>query len=129
MKQITIYDLIPLLKKGWVACDENGWAWFSNKPKYKFDRFGFESEYKWMMTIGDACNLSAKCCPFNIDEFKGDWKNSLISVKKEQKNIKIKKAIFESSKIVLNELKKENQKYALDALNEYKKILKGGLND
>ena len=34
MKHITIYDLLPLLKKGWVACNSNGsWRWFKYKPK------------------------------------------------------------------------------------------------
>ncbi|MCM1221556.1 MAG: hypothetical protein NC548_44470 [Lachnospiraceae bacterium] len=31
-KQITIYDLLPLLKPGWVAMDKNGhWHWFQNQ--------------------------------------------------------------------------------------------------
>lgn len=33
MKQITIYDLLPLLKKDWVACDKCGqWFWHNKKP-------------------------------------------------------------------------------------------------
>ena len=72
MKQTTIYELLPLLKKGWVACDDNGWAWFSHKPKYRLDRF--VSDYRWMITTGDGYNLSGKCCPFNIKPFNGAWK-------------------------------------------------------
>lgn len=32
-KQIEIYEIIPFLKNGWVACDRQGrWFWFSSKP-------------------------------------------------------------------------------------------------
>lgn len=82
MKQITIYALLPLLRKGWVAYDGNGWAWFTNKPKYILDKF--ISDYRWMIRIGDGYNLSGKGCAFNIAPYDGDWKNSLIKVKDKE---------------------------------------------
>ena len=33
MKQIKIEQLLPLLKSGWVAMDEDGrWVWYNEKP-------------------------------------------------------------------------------------------------
>lgn len=33
-KQIKIEELIPFMKKGWVACNKDGtWWWYSAKPK------------------------------------------------------------------------------------------------
>lgn len=71
MKQITIYDLLPLLKKGWVCYNGFGdWLLFRWKPKK-------EIPY-WMSGIRH-CE-----CPvflsrvFNIAPFDGDWKDSLI---------------------------------------------------
>lgn len=72
MKQITIYDLLPLLRKGWVAMDESGtWWWYETKP-YPNDDEGF-----WMATwvkADDCCSLFA----FDIAPFDGDWKDSLM---------------------------------------------------
>ena len=71
MKQITIDDLIPFLKKGWVAMDENGtWSWFSSKPEpYMLDD-------EW---VGGCCCILKDC--FNIKLYQGDWKDSLRRVK------------------------------------------------
>ena len=45
MKQITIDDLIPLLKKGWVAMDEDGmWCWYSKKPHITYN---LQCEVEW----------------------------------------------------------------------------------
>ena len=86
MKQITIYEFLEknegAIKKGWVACDNNGWAWFTNKPEYKLDKLDYD--YHWMIRIGDAYNISGKFCPFNIKPFDGDWKDSLIKVKHKE---------------------------------------------
>ena len=71
MKQITIDDLIPFLKKGWVAMDENGtWSWFGSKPEPYI--LGDE----W---VGD-CGCILKQC-FKISKFNGCWKDSLRRVK------------------------------------------------
>ena len=35
---IKITDLIPMLKNGWVAMDNNGaWWWYNEKPTYDID--------------------------------------------------------------------------------------------
>ncbi len=35
---INIEDLIPFMKKGWVAMDEDGtWYWFREKPKRDYN--------------------------------------------------------------------------------------------
>ena len=117
MKQITIYDLLPLLKKGWVCYNGFGdWLWFRWKPK---------KEGPYWMSGGRHCE-----CPvflsyaFNIAKVE-DWRKSLRKVEKEQKRIKIQNAVIKSSEIILNEMKKERQKTALDSFNEYKKTIKG----
>ena len=71
MKQITIYDLTPLLKKGWVAMDRDGtWAWFSTKPYKSGDM------WIWAKDWGYRSLTRA----FNIAPFDGDWGKSLIRV-------------------------------------------------
>lgn len=51
MKQITIYDLLPLLKKGWVAMDADGkWKngtledgdYYAELAKSFFEKYGVE---------------------------------------------------------------------------------------
>ena len=75
MKQITIYDLIPLLKKGWVAMDKDGdWCWFSNKPYKRTDMWLWRD-------LGDWRALTRA---FNIAPFDGDWKDSLIKVEHKE---------------------------------------------
>ena len=69
MKQIKIYDLLPLLRPGFVAMEKNGiWYWYTYKPVP--DNIGI-----WMLLHGgELCELSA----FNIERFEGDWKDSLM---------------------------------------------------
>lgn len=69
MKQITIYELLPLMRKGFVAMDKNGiWYWYEHKPVP--DDLGI-----WrFLSDGDLYELSA----FNIADFDGDWKDSLM---------------------------------------------------
>lgn len=75
MKQITIYDLLPLLKKGWVAMDKDGiWAWFSTKPSKKVDL--------WLWTYHSRYSMISRA--FNIAPFDGDWKDSLIKVEHKE---------------------------------------------
>lgn len=68
MKQITIYELLPLLRKGYVVMDKNGsWWWYETEPK--------PTGYK------NTWEQSADCAPlvaFNITPFDGDWKDSLM---------------------------------------------------
>lgn len=73
-KQITIYDLLPLLKKGWVAMDENGrWVWYNEKPICCINgRWGVSED-------ADAFRLSC----FNVAPF-GSWKDSLIKVEHKE---------------------------------------------
>lgn len=71
MKQLTIYDLLPLLRKGWVAYDKRtGWNFYDKKPVTSSKYFNC-----WLITDGDYADLSF--C-FNIAPFDGDWKNSLM---------------------------------------------------
>lgn len=73
MKQITIYDLLPLLRKGWVAMDEdNSWWWFETKPTIEGN--------EWWNVAGILIELSR----FNIAPFDGDWKDSLIKVEHKE---------------------------------------------
>lgn len=74
MKQITIYDLLPLLKKGWVAMESDGrWIWFSYKPK--IGSFGWcpssDPEYSW---------IKLNYCFKELVPFDGPWEDSLIKV-------------------------------------------------
>lgn len=62
---IKIEDLIPLLKKGWVAMNKNGdWWWFQKKPKKgnevwwrpdsyidTFDAFTIKSAEDWTQSL------------------------------------------------------------------------------
>ena len=75
MKQITIYDLIPLLKNGWVAMDWDGsWWWFDYKPTIDKDSL------QWQ----DFSNKSEKIGGFNIAPFDGSWEDSLIKVEHKE---------------------------------------------
>lgn len=69
MKQITIYELLPLLKKGFVSMDKDcEWCWFSSKPYKRTDM--------WILRdLGDWQSLTRA---FDIAPFDGDWKDSLI---------------------------------------------------
>lgn len=69
MKQIQIYDLLPLLRPGFVAMDEDGvWFWFETKP--------VPYDYYWRcLTPSDDC---AFLTCFNIAPYDGDWKDSLM---------------------------------------------------
>lgn len=71
-KTINIKDLLPILRKGWVAMDEDGsWIWSEIKPEIK------------------NCNiweLSKQCSYCTLTEFINilpvpNWKESLIEVR------------------------------------------------
>ena len=75
MKQITIDDLIPFLKKGWVACGKKGdWSYYSKKPV-------LEQGYNFYVAkTEDSIGWTVLNC-FDIAPYKGDWKDSLRRVK------------------------------------------------
>lgn len=79
---MTIQDLLPILQKGWVACDEGGgWWWFSRKPALGGDCWVlvdamFGADYKYLKYALDDC-----CFKCDIQPFTGDWKDSLIEIK------------------------------------------------
>ena len=78
MKQITIYDLLPLLKKGYVAMDNNGnWWWYKSKPRVS-------KRYKsWKAVNGQNMKLNT-FEKKDISPFDGDWKDSLIKVEHKE---------------------------------------------
>lgn len=77
MKQITIYDLLPLLKKGYVAMDEDGtWCWFKSKPSW--GHCGWCSlDYEYNLICLDYCFK-------NLAPFDGSWRDSLIKVEHKE---------------------------------------------
>lgn len=78
MKQITIYDLLPLLRKGWVVFTRNGnWFLYNRKPKLKsyINFFGNKVERWESESVSDGINLSEI---LKIKKFDGDWKDSLM---------------------------------------------------
>ena len=72
MNQITIYELLPLLRKGYVAYDPSGvWVWYRLKP----DAHNFYGQ--WLparVGPGETMELWG----FDIAAFDGDWKDSLM---------------------------------------------------
>lgn len=71
-KTIKIDELIPLLKKGWVAMDKTGdWYFFDYKPKV-----GTYSDF-WYTVKPYAYQFDM----FNIEPYQGDWKKSLRRIK------------------------------------------------
>lgn len=76
MKQITIYELLPLLKKGWVAyAPRHGWIWYPVKPK-PVDEFWMYQTMQWY-----RLEPTSIYSPYlDIAPFDGDWKDSLIKV-------------------------------------------------
>lgn len=70
-KQITIYDLLPLLKPGFVAMDSDKiWWWYDAEPTQR--------TRSWWNNGVKAYVLDAL---FNIAPFDGDWKDSLMEVR------------------------------------------------
>lgn len=71
MKQITIYELLPLLRKGFVAMDEDGeWWWYSAKPVLDTEPL---ANWHW-----SGCEVAPLSDSFNIASYDGDWKDSLM---------------------------------------------------
>lgn len=71
MKQITIYKLLPLLRKGYVAMNKNkDWCFFAFRPNL-VDEYGL---FVRQEIDFDYAPLEM----FNIAPFAGDWKDSLM---------------------------------------------------
>ena len=73
-KMISVKELIPLLKHGWVAMDESGeWLWWENEPERA------KQHNIWIKKQPDSsdwCNISRI---FDIAPT-DDWTQSLIKV-------------------------------------------------
>ena len=78
MKQITIYDLLPLLEKGWVCMDRSGeWWWFKSKPNM--------GNCGWCPYVDYEYNsIGLGHCFKELAPFDGDWKYSLIKVEHKE---------------------------------------------
>jgi len=69
---INIQDIIPFMKDGWVAMDEDGlWCWFEKKPHT-------ESSITGGYWQSNACECITEC--FDIAPA-DDWTKSLICIK------------------------------------------------
>lgn len=74
---MDIHDLIPSLKKGWVAMDKNySWWWFKFKPKLSESSGVWFSEYQYSNFV---IKLS-DCIKIKPVE---SWAKSLIEVKND----------------------------------------------
>jgi hypothetical protein len=68
---INIQDIIPIMKKGWVAMDENRiWVWYSHKPVI--------SKQRKLFLISRGTMTPLDC--FYIAPV-ADWTKSLICIK------------------------------------------------
>lgn len=79
MKQITIYDLIPLLENGWVAFDNGNWWWYIVKPTASKRLNGWLSKNSKYIKL----NTFEKK---DIKPFDGDWKDSLIKIEHKEED-------------------------------------------
>lgn len=76
MNQITIYELLPLLKDGWCVFTRNGtWLFYKHKPEIKSCINFFGNVVERWQAENFGVNLSEM---FNIAPFDGDWKDSLM---------------------------------------------------
>lgn len=67
---MTIQDLRPMLKPGYVAMNKNGnWMWFSNNPDQSFGC--------WVASSGQLCCLSIA---FDIQPSEWGWENSKFQI-------------------------------------------------
>ena len=81
MKQCTIEEIIPFLKKGWVAMDKCGvWSWFSVKPKIQNVDYGYLSREYYPYWEGE---WTFQKIPLGVIKIKpvNDWTKSLIEIK------------------------------------------------
>lgn len=67
---INIQDIIPFMKKGWVAMDANEyWTWWEHKPEMKHDYYWW-SQTGYQVCLSDAIDIAPA----------DDWEKSLIKV-------------------------------------------------
>ena len=77
MNQITIYELLPLLRSGFVSMDSDGeWVWWETEPQRILTGWVFPREIKNKKEISYAAHILNNL--FNIAPFDGDWKDSLM---------------------------------------------------
>jgi hypothetical protein len=68
---INIQDIIPFMKKGWVAMDENGrWWWYERKPRKEDLRACWLSKGTQGLIDKDAFDIAPA----------DDWTKSLLKV-------------------------------------------------
>lgn len=68
MNQITIYELLPRLRKGWVAMDKDKiWWWYDKEPSQRTRSWWGNGNISYDLDL-----------IFNIASFDGDWKDSLM---------------------------------------------------
>lgn len=85
MKQITIYDLLPLVdeKWKWAFCDSDGiWCVSKNKPIIGEEDWEFPIKTMEDLTFGSVHFFYG--LPFVIKPFDGSWKDSLIKVEHKE---------------------------------------------
>lgn len=76
-KQITINELIPLLKPGYVAMDATGeWYWYRKQPKQGLTRSAWAID----PTMDPKSDFQALSVAFNIAKSDVEWDKSLIKV-------------------------------------------------
>ena len=70
---INIQDIIPFMKKGWVAMDKNGkWWWFPFEPYMK--------SYEWLFSGGNGYEQAIPISVLFDIAPADDWTKSLIKV-------------------------------------------------
>lgn len=79
-KQIKIEELIPYMRKGWVACDSDGtWVW-SNKKLFK--KRLYKNAFYWTGDSEKVVLSDSFTSAFNIAPAK-DWTKSLIKIERK----------------------------------------------
>ena len=82
-KQITIYELLPLLKPGFVVCSQTGkWSWSKQKPELRTYHHLLGNTHAYW-DVGDPFDCVILTGHLNIKKFDGDWKDSLMEVKND----------------------------------------------
>lgn len=68
MNQITIYELLPLMRQGFVAMDKDKfWWWYDEEPSQRTRSWGNNGYIFYDLSL-----------MFNIAPFDGDWTDSLM---------------------------------------------------
>ena len=68
---MKIQELLPHLKKGYVAMDKDGiWCWYKSKPSRDLHEGCW-----WAIRDSEVYLISREALPI---EFDGDWKDSLM---------------------------------------------------